>query len=126
MNRFLWGGPFEGLSRDFCRPVVQQWTGLAFERGPAIAATPRAAAKRSEPIDPDADAAQTIAAAIAQTREQAAAAGVHSAALAIDTRAWELVRFTLWEAARANPGGVACEVLHLSAPHVDDLTVAPW
>ena len=126
MNRFLWGGPFEGLSRDFGRPVVQQWTGLCFERGPASGATPRAATKRVEPIGPDADAPQAIGAAVAQAREQAAAPGVHSAALGVDTRAWEPVHYTLWEARPANPTGVAYEVLHLSAPHVGELGVAPW
>jgi hypothetical protein len=124
MNRFLWSGPFEGLSRDFGRPVVQQWTGVAFERGPGMGATPRAATKRTEPLGPDDDAPRAVAAAVAQTREQAAAPGVHSAALAVDTRAWELVRFTLWETAA--PDGATYEVLHLSSPHVDDLTVAPW
>jgi hypothetical protein len=140
MNRFLWGAGFEALSRDFGRPVVQQWTGLAFERGPASEATPRAATKRTEPIGPDADANAAIDAAVAATKARAGGAGVHSTALAIDTRAWELVHFTLWaggaaggSAAVAAPGedGAAgadttYEVLHLSSPRVDDLEVAPW
>lgn len=45
MNQFLWGAGFAGLSRDFGRPIVRQWTGLAFERGPAD----RAAVDRSGP-----------------------------------------------------------------------------
>lgn len=139
MNRFLWGGSFDGIPRDFGRPVVQQWTGLAFERGPAHGATPRAATKRTERIAPDADATAAITAARERLREQAREPGVHSAALAIDTRAWDLVRFTLWasrapeaaEASRAGTGDgsaaeTAYEVLHLSSPHIDDLGVAPW
>jgi hypothetical protein len=107
MNRFLWGGGFDGIPRDFGRPVVQQWTGFAFECGPAREATPRAATKRTERIAPDADAKAAIEAARAGLAEQAGEPGVHSAALAIDTRAWELVRFTLWasSAAGSEAGG---------------------
>ena len=125
MNDFLWGGPFDRLSRDFGRPVVQQWTGLAFERGPAYATTPRAATRRTHPIAADADATIAIEAALAETREVARDEDVHSAALAIDTRGWELVRFTLW-AARQAATEAAYELLHLSSPHIDDLEVAPW
>lgn len=35
MNSFLWGGAFQGLVNDFGRPVVQHWTGLAYEEGGA-------------------------------------------------------------------------------------------
>ncbi|WP_030045114.1 DUF4865 family protein, partial [Streptomyces resistomycificus] len=35
MNSFLWGGAFQGLSDDFGRPPVRQWTGLAYEPAPA-------------------------------------------------------------------------------------------
>lgn len=31
MNTFLWGGAFQGLSDDFGRPSVRQWTGLSYE-----------------------------------------------------------------------------------------------
>jgi Domain of unknown function (DUF4865) len=56
MNRFLWGAGFGGLSRDFGRPIVRQWTGLAFERGPASEAAPGFATRRIESIGPDSDA----------------------------------------------------------------------
>jgi Domain of unknown function (DUF4865) len=127
MNAFLWGGPFGVLSRDFGRPVVQQWTGLAFERGPAYATAPSVATRRIQRIAPDADASAAIAAALAEARERARTAGVHSAALAIDTRAWELMQFTLWDAERpAAAGELAYEVLHLSSPDIDELEVAQW
>jgi hypothetical protein len=128
MNRFLWGGAFDGIPRDFGRPVVQQWTGLAFERGPASDSTPRAATKGTERIAPGADANAAVEAAIARLAEQAAAPGVHSTALAIDTRAWELVRFTLWANGAGGADGTETtyEVLHLSSPHIDDLEVTPW
>ena len=41
--------------------------------------------------------------------------GMHSTALAVDPRTWELVRFTLWADAASGPG-THYEVLHLSAP----------
>ena len=30
MNSFLWEGAFQGLSHDFGRPSVRQWTGIAY------------------------------------------------------------------------------------------------
>jgi uncharacterized protein DUF4865 len=131
MNRFLWRGGFDGLSRDFGRPVVRQWTGLAFERGPASAMAPTAATKRTQPIAPDADAAAVIEVAVAETLERARAGGVHSAALAVDTRAWELVQFMLWASRPPHGSGAedresTYEVLHLSSPHFEELEVARW
>jgi hypothetical protein len=129
MNRFVWGGGFGGLARDFGRPDVRQWTGLAFERGPASKAAPSVATRRLEPIAPDADVAAVAEAAVAATEARAGGAGVHSTALAIDTRAWELVEFTLWggpappRAADEVAGETTYEVLHLSSPQFHDLKV---
>jgi hypothetical protein len=121
MNRFLWGAGFAGISQDFGRPIVRQWTGLAFERGPASDAVPTFATRRIEPIAPDSDATETIEAALGETRERARATTVHSTALAIDTRSWELVQFTLWDGRAAEDAGTTYEVLHLSSPQFDDL-----
>lgn len=118
MNRFLYGDGFRILSDDFGRPSVQHWTGLAFRSGPARETTPRAASRSTERLDPDADPAVVIEREIAALEERASAAGVHSAALAIDPRHWELLRFTLWE----ETAGTRYEVLHLSRPGIDDLT----
>jgi hypothetical protein len=128
MNRFLWGAGFEGLSRDFGRPVVRQWTGLAFEHGPASEAAPGVATRRVQPIGPDDDARAVIEAAVVETRERAGEAAVHATALAVDTRAWELVDFTLWEGDAGAPDtpGATYEVLHLSSPQFEHLKVAPW
>jgi hypothetical protein len=149
MNQFLWGAGFAGLSRDFGRPIVRQWTGLAFERGPASDAAPGVATRRTETIARDADATAAIEAAVAATRERARASEVHSTALAVDTSAWELVHFTLWARRAAGGAGTAdvvpasgsgavdalgaravapgdeatYEVLHLSSPRFDDLKV---
>ncbi len=104
---------------------MRQWTGLAFERGAASEASPAVATRRIEAIARDADPAPVIEAAIAETRERAAAGGSHSTALAIDTRALELVHFTLW-ASRAPADETTYEVLHLSSPELERIEVATW
>ncbi|MEU4106665.1 DUF4865 family protein, partial [Streptomyces tanashiensis] len=45
MNAFLWGPGFQGIVNDFGRPVVQHWTGLAYEEGPAAASAPGTATR---------------------------------------------------------------------------------
>ena len=109
MNAFLWGEGFRGLCESFGRPVVQQWTGLAFLRGPASTAT--RASKETRRITP-----AEIPDAVAELRVEQ---GVHSVALAVDTRNWELVRFTLYD---DNPAA-EYEIRHLSTPELDQLPV---
>ncbi|MET7900783.1 DUF4865 family protein [Streptomyces sp. NPDC005355] len=117
MNRFLWGAGFQGIVRDFGRPAVEHWQGLAFARGPAATAVPRAATRRTVAVPDSDDPATAVDGALAQLRERAGAEGVYATALAIDPRGWELVHFTLWEdvAPTAEPGD-RYQVLHLSAP----------
>lgn len=124
MNSFLWGPGFQALIEDFGRPVVEHWTGLGFARGPAGGATPRTATRRSQPLRPGDEPAAVIDRALAGLPELAARPGVHSAAVVIDPRHWELVHFTLWEdapAGTASPAGdeERYQVLHLSAPELD-------
>ncbi|MEU4766710.1 DUF4865 family protein [Actinosynnema sp. NPDC023794] len=120
MNSFLWGPGFGGLSADFGRPVVQHWAGLAFERG--AAETPAAATKRTWRLPADADAAEAVDRALARLDELKDHPDLHSTALAIDTRNWELVHFSLWRAAPETDGEVRFRVLHLSRPELDDLS----
>ncbi|MFF6961418.1 MULTISPECIES: DUF4865 family protein [unclassified Streptomyces] len=122
MNGFLWGPGFQGIVSDFGRPVVEHWTGLGFARGPSFGAVPRAAARRAWPLDPGAEPAAVISAALAELPELAARPGAHSVALAVDPRRWELLRFTLWEqTAPPAPGEERYEVLRLSAPELDTI-----
>lgn len=111
MNTFLWGDGFRGLCESFGRPVVQQWTALAFLRGPAWTGRPTRASKVTTRITPE-----EIPDAVTELRVED---GVHSVALAVDTRGWELVRFTLYE---DNPAA-EYTVRHLSAPELDRLPV---
>jgi hypothetical protein len=109
MNSFLWGDGFRGLCESFGRPVVQQWTGLAFQPGPARGMMPTGASKVTTRTTPE----ELQDAVASLTVED----GVHSVALAVDTRGWELVRFTLYE---DNPAA-EYTVRHLSAPGLDEI-----
>lgn len=123
MNSFLWGPGFQGLVDDFGRPAVEHWTGLAFERGPSVDAEPLQATRLARRLTADENPATAIERAVKGLPEAAARPGVHSAALAVDPRAWELVRFTLWEdEAPDEPGAERSRVLHLSRPGLDALT----
>jgi hypothetical protein len=116
MNRFLWGGGgFHGIVRDFGRPAVRHWAGVALEHGPARTDPPRHATRRTERFPEGADPAATVSAALA---EMSTAPGVHSAALAVDPYSWELVHFTLWTSAPMSDGD-RYEVLHLSTPALE-------
>ena len=116
MNRFLWGGGFGNIVRDFGRPPVRQWMGLAFARGPAAGATPRTATRLDAPV-PEGDPSAAIEPALDQLAVRAEQPDVHSTALVIDPYSWQLTHFTL---GGATPG-TRYQVLHLSSPGLDAL-----
>jgi hypothetical protein len=116
MTRFLTGPGFRGLSDDFGRPSVHHWQGLFHRPGPASAAAPRAFTRRVETLPESADPATAIGRAVDAHEELAATEGVHSTALALDPRRWELVHFTLWADTAPEGPGERFQVLHLSAP----------
>ncbi|MGA5566749.1 DUF4865 family protein [Streptomyces platensis] len=116
MNRFLLGDGFRGVVRDFGRPAVQHWQGLFHRPGPAAGTLPRAFTRRTVTLAGDADAATVIAQAVAGHEELATTEGVHTTALALDPRRWELVHFTLWADNAPPSAGDRYQVLHLSAP----------
>ncbi|MFG1927241.1 DUF4865 family protein [Cryptosporangium sp. NPDC048952] len=109
MNRFLYGGGFANIVRDFWRPPVRQWIGLGFARGPATA--PRTATRQEIPL-PEGDPSAAIEQAL---DDLTVGPDVHSTALAVDTHTWSLIRFTLGEATHP---GTTYEVLHLSTPEL--------
>ncbi|MEU7531795.1 DUF4865 family protein [Saccharothrix sp. NPDC042600] len=119
MNTFLWGPGFAGLSRDFGRPVVRQWTGLAFEAFD-LGAVPRSATKRTWHVPADADPVAAIEEALEGLKRLEG--GAHSTALVVDTRGWELVQFTLWvDEVPAEAEGQRYRVHHLSRPELGEL-----
>ncbi|WP_242893172.1 DUF4865 family protein [Actinomadura litoris] len=131
MAQFLvGGGGFQNIVRDFGRPVVRHWTGIACHAGPARAALPQAASRRltSIPSDPDLDGtglglSELIEWEVGQLRRLSGHDGIHTAALAVDPQHWQLVRFVVWADSSA-PDEEATEhyeVLHLSAPGLRNL-----
>ncbi|MGY1606990.1 MULTISPECIES: DUF4865 family protein [unclassified Geodermatophilus] len=121
MNQFLFGPPFAGLSADFGRPVVRHWTGVAFQPGPARAATPTAATRTTSSLPADVPVADAVDAALADLAAEQATSGLHSCALVVDPATWEMVRFRLWAEQPAEGWGQRYQVLHVSAPHVQAL-----
>jgi len=121
MNAFLWGGAFQGLSNDFGRPSVRQWTGLAYEKGGAADSSARFAVRRRQPVPEGVELAEVMADAVRETERLAGADGAVLAVAAVDTGRWELVHFSLWEHDVPKTDGDVFEVLHLSAPGRDRL-----
>jgi hypothetical protein len=120
MSRFLWGGGgFDGIVQDFGRPSVRHWTGARSLAGPARAAAP-AYATRHVRLLPENHA--EVSRELDALARLAGNPAVHTTALAIDPRHWELVRFTLWAAAPDEDADVRYRVLHLSRPHLDQLS----
>ena len=125
MGGFLWGGRgFGGIVGSFGRPAVRHWTGAACLAGPARGETPRAATRHVEPIPVDADPAVVVAGAVADLERRTRTPGLHTAAVAVDPRSWELVRFALWRDAAPAEEGLSYQVLHLSQPELASITRA--
>ncbi|MFJ1846866.1 MULTISPECIES: DUF4865 family protein [unclassified Streptomyces] len=122
MNSFLWGPGFQGIVRDFGRPEVQHWTGLAYEGGPASAALPRTATRHRTAVAASVTPADAVGAGLDESRRLAQSPGAVATALAVDPRHWELLHFTLWEHTAPEAPGERFEVLHLSAPERERLT----
>ncbi len=131
MARFLvGGGGFQNIVRDFGRPAARHWTGIACHAGPARTALPRAASRRltTVPADPDPDRTglgltELIERETEELRLLSRRDDVHTAALAVDSDRWQLLRFVLW-ADTVRPEEAPTEryqVLHLSTPGLDDL-----
>ncbi|GEC05163.1 DUF4865 domain-containing protein [Streptomyces spinoverrucosus] len=121
MNSFLWGGGFQGLSEDFGRPVVRQWTGLAYEEGGAVGGHARVAVRRSTPVPEGVVLSDVVGDAVREAGRLAAEDGAVCAAAAVDTARWELVHFSLWADHPAKAEGEVFQVLHLSAPERESL-----
>lgn len=121
MNRFLWGGAFQGLVDDFGRPEARQWSGLAYAEGRASGAPAAFAVRRRVPVAAGPELSGPMEDAVRETERLAASDGAVLAAAAVDTRHWELVHFSLWEHDVPKAEGDVFQVLHLSAPGRDRL-----
>ncbi|MEW2163649.1 DUF4865 family protein [Streptomyces sp. NPDC007084] len=116
MNSFLWGGPFQGLVNDFGRPVVQHWTGLAYEDGGAAGSPAEVAVRRRQPVPEGVELTEAMEEAVRETKRLASLDGVVGAAAAVDARHWEIVHFSLWSGSSPKASGEVFQVLHLSEP----------
>ncbi|WP_405631584.1 DUF4865 family protein [Streptomyces sp. NBC_00016] len=116
MNAFLWGGGFQGLSDDFGRPTVRQWTGLAHEEGVAAGSPALFAVRRREPVPDGVALSETARDAADEVGRLAREEGAVLAAAAVDTSRWERVHFSLWAHDTPKADGDLFQVLHLSAP----------
>ena len=116
MNSFLWGGAFQGLSNDFGRPSVRQWTGLSYEEGGAAGSPARSAVRLRQQVPGDVELAEVMAEAARETARLAGEDGAVCAAVAVDTARWETVHFSLWAHGTPKAEGDMYEVLHVSAP----------
>lgn len=121
MARFLAGDGFRGLCESFGRPAVRHWIGLVYERGPSHATAPREATRQTLHLDPESDLRRDIAEAEADTRRARETADLHSVALALDPKSWQLVRFSFWDKSALDGDEVSYEVRHVSAPMLDRL-----
>ncbi|MET8504872.1 DUF4865 family protein [Streptomyces sp. NPDC004787] len=117
MNTFLWGPGFQGIVEDFGRPVVQHWTTLAYDEGPATAEVPRVATRRRKAVPDRLTPAEAVERALERHASEVRTEGVVARAVALDPRHWELLTFTLWaDGAAVEPNADRFQVLHLSAP----------
>ncbi|MEV0269272.1 DUF4865 family protein [Hamadaea sp. NPDC050747] len=123
MAHFLFGGGFHNIVRDFGRPVVRHFTGLAAYAGPARSGPPTKATRRITPIPPPGEPDGMAALVEREIAELSALGdGMHTAALAVDPHHWQLLRFVLWrDAVSPEESGDRYEVLHLSVPGLDAL-----
>ncbi|MYT28795.1 MULTISPECIES: DUF4865 family protein [unclassified Streptomyces] len=122
MNRFLFGEGFRGVVRDFGRPAVHNWQGLYHRPGPAADHVPASFTRHAVPVPEGTDVATVIEDALAVHEKLATTDGVHTTALGLDPRRWELLHFTLWaDAAPESVAGERFQVLHLSTPGVGRL-----
>jgi uncharacterized protein DUF4865 len=114
---FLWGaGPgFDGIVRDFGRPVVHTWVPAAIGVGGRDRSEVAHAWRRTETIDPAADLAEVAAALRDRVAERAARAETHVAVAGIDPRTWSTVEFTTL-AGDPPPGVISYTVPHISQP----------
>ncbi|MFI6099771.1 DUF4865 family protein [Lentzea sp. NPDC051213] len=114
MAEFLYrGGGFQNILAGFGRPVVQHWPGVAFLRGDA--ATAKYATRHITRLAPEANPVDVVGKIEIESKP-----GLHSAAVGVDPRTWEVVRFELWEEHPGEEG--VYEVLHFSEPELAKIT----
>ncbi|MEV8034461.1 DUF4865 family protein [Streptomyces sp. NPDC086182] len=121
MNSFLWGGAFQGLVNDFGRPVVQHWTGLAYEEGGSAGSPAKAAVRRRRAVAEGVELSEAMEEAAREAGRLAALDGAVRVGAAVDPRHWEVVHFSLWDHDSPKAPGEVFQVLRVSEPERDRL-----
>ncbi|MFK4191920.1 DUF4865 family protein [Streptomyces sp. NPDC033754] len=128
MNSFLWGPGFQGIVNDFGRPVVQHWTGVSYEEGPAATSAPRTATRRRTPLGEGVPPGEAVADAVARHASEARTDGVVASAVGGYPPRWEGLAYPVGASVFGGGGGGGAgpppppdegerfRVLHLSAP----------
>jgi Domain of unknown function (DUF4865) len=118
-NEFLYGDGLAGIIESFGRPFVEYWLGADIRIGDTTT-DPRSATRQDVAV-PNVDLAAVREAG--RSWLQACAEddrGLYAAAVALDPRHWELVRFALWRSPvneiKPTPEHTVYEMLHLSRP----------
>jgi hypothetical protein len=124
---FLAGPAFGAIKDSFGVPPVETWAALAFARSnqlsdPSLIAT---VTREEETLPPDTDLADLrrreieLASVVVEGTK-----GLLARAVGLDPRSWHLVRFDYWKQPQADvPAHLrSYEVLHVSAPALDELT----
>ena len=124
LSSFLFGIPFTAIIDDFGRPAVQHWAGTTFALGPAadrlLFATFATIAVTA--IPPNEQLRGALQVALDHHGQRRELDGVCATAVAVDPASWAIVEFTLWNVVPPRHEGECYEVLHISAPHVAELT----
>ena len=124
MGNFIWrGGGLSGIIEAFGRPSIHHWTGVSFRQGPAVLEMPSVAVRHVQSLPPNVDPKHAVHDAVNSLRHRAQQPNVHSGAVAIDPKSWELTEFTLLMEAIPELPGTQYQVLHLSCPHINDLDI---
>jgi Domain of unknown function (DUF4865) len=124
---FLAGPAFGGIKEAFGVPPVETWPGLAFARTEKLS-NPAAIAsltreEENVPLETDLVELRRREAELASDLVNSTR-GLLARAVGLDPRTWHLVRFDYWEQSQADlPADLfSYEVLHTSAPALDELT----
>ena len=119
---FFWGGEgFGGIVASFGRPPVLSWHGIDCRRGPAYGQTGTHATRDTGTLAEDVDPQAAVAALTTETIALASEPDIVIAALAVDPRTWQWMRFALRTAPPAPSTAICWEVLHLSIPELDQM-----
>jgi hypothetical protein len=117
---FLEEKMFESVVETFGRPRVRRWMVLDFAHGDT-GAIPRFARCEIDKVESGASLRTLIDREGAQHRSVLTTPGLFSHMVALDADRWEIVRYSLWDAATSTtPSDADCiqeyQVLHVSEP----------